>query len=153
MKNIMIFIFLIGVSLYTRAQNDIPWPPEDLRPDTITTYLFLNNSIPISHLPESKPTSNFSFKTRDFNMNLLAVKQSDMNDFVKRSLKGEQIIDTLNCTIFGEVNTAIVIKSKRKIVLYIFQDKKEEQDIFIATIKKKNKIEDTINYIAANLHE
>jgi hypothetical protein len=156
MKHFLTTIFFFSLTLIVHGQIDCgtPWPKENLLPDTVSTFLFTNKSLSVTSFQNAKPTSNFSFKTKLFDLIWIPINTSDINKFIDRSLKNiekNQIIDTLNCKIFGQEHKTIVVKFKRKIQLVTFLNQTGQQDIFITTIKNKNKIKQTIDYLETNL--
>jgi len=156
MKQVFTIIFYFSLAFTAQGQIDcgVPWPKENLRPDTVTTFLFTVKSLSVTSFQNVKPTSNFSFKTKLFDLTWMPINTSDINGFIGRSLKTfeqNQIIDTLNCKIFGQDHRTIVIKTKRKIQLLIFPNQPGQQDIFILSLHNKHKLKQTIEYIETNL--
>ena len=156
MKQLLTTIIFFSLTLIVNGQIDCgkTWPKENLRPDTVSTFLFTNKSLGVTSFQNAKPTSNFSFRTKLFDLTWMPINTSHINDFIERSLKDikkKQIIDTINIKIFGQDHKTIVIKSKRKILLLTFLNQSGQQDIFISTINTKNKIKQTIEYLETNL--
>ena len=156
MKQLLTTIIFFSLTHIANGQIDfgMTWPKENLRPDTVSTFLFTNKSLGVTSFQNAKPTSNFSFTTKLFDLTWIPINTSQINDFIDRSLKEiekKQIIDTLNIKIFGQDHLTIVIKSKRKILLLTFLNQSGQQDIFISTISNKNKIKQTIEYLQTKL--
>lgn len=152
----MLIILFFGLSHIAHGQIDCgtPWPEENLRPDTVSTFLFTNKSLSATLFQNAKPTSNFGLKTKFLDLTWMPINTSDIIKFIDMSLKNidkNQIIDTLDIKIFGQDHKTIVIKSKKKILLIAFLNQPRQQDIFISTIHNKNKIKQTIEFLENNL--
>jgi ethanolamine utilization protein EutP (predicted NTPase) len=108
----------------------------------------------VTSFQNAKPTSNFSFSTKFFDLTWIPIYTLDTKKFIVRSLNGypkHQIIDTLNCKIFGQDHITIVVKLKRKIQLVTFLNQSGNQEIYITKIKNRKKIKETIEYLETNL--
>lgn len=156
MQKILIILFLLGTVFITKGQIicGIGSLQENSRPDTITTFIFSNKSLLATTIPGAKATSNFSFKTKDFDLAWVPVNTSNIQAFVDRSITGikrKQIIDTLSCKVFGQNYKSLVIKSKGKILLFLFLDHVGQQDVFVASIKNKRRLKNAITFIETNL--
>jgi hypothetical protein len=149
-----IILFNSALNAHGQIVCGMNWPKENLRPDTVSTFLFKDKSLSVKGFQNAKPTSNFSFSTKYFDMTWMPIYTSDIKKFIDRSFKSypkHQIIDTLNCKIFGQNHNTIVVKLKRKIQLVTFLNQNGQQDIFITTIKDRKKIKQTIEYLETTL--
>ena len=150
----IVIYFCFSFAVHGQIICGDPWPKENLQPDTVSTFLFLNKSLKVTSFENAIPTSNFSFTTKSFDLIWAPIVTGDITKFIDRSLKSMSrmtITDTITCKIFGLDHKAIVMKSKRKMKLLIFQNQNGTQYIFYATIHNKNKIKQTIEYLETNL--
>jgi len=89
MKQFLPTILFFSLTYIAHGQIDcgMTWPKENLRPDTVSTFLFTNKSLSVTNFQNAKPTSNFSFRTKLFDLTWMPIYTSHINDFIDGSLK------------------------------------------------------------------
>jgi hypothetical protein len=156
LKYILIIIIFLSSLKLAKAQAICggPWP-KNLRPDTVTTFLFLsiNKSISIDKITNTKPTSNYGFKAKNLNIEWWPIEDSFVKEFIEGSFQKMKTIDTLNCIIFGKDHSVIVLKSNFKIRPIIYQDNFIDQEIFYVEIKNKRKLFEVLEFLTTNLNQ
>ncbi len=146
LKYLSLLLLLLLQMALAKAQVScgIPFPPKNLRPDTITTYSFSEHTVPVSQFPDAEPTSNYSFKTSRFQMTWMPVKTSDINYFIAGSTRyspGYQSVDTTKLTLWGKEHLAVLLQKKKAYAVFIFQPGLQHQTIYLLKFKgKKNRI-------------
>lgn len=155
-KKFLIFIFSIVFinTAYCQIDCGIPWPLENSRTDTLTNYLFLDRTIPMINLPDVLVTSNFSFKTKKFNVTWMPIYTENIELFIERSLTHRtsiKILDTLQCSIQEKNHTVIVIKKEKRFSLYVYYNQNGEQDIIIVDFRKQKYIKRILQYLETYL--
>lgn len=157
MKQIIFILFFLIV-IKAKGQTDngcISYLRVTTRPDTVKSYLFTDTSIFASKIPKVKPISNFGFKTHYFTLNWAPIVSTDIKHFIDRTLKDIPIIkimDTVNIKILNSDYLAIVLKTKNEIKIIMYQNKSRYQDIFLMTTRKKNKLQQVLNFISTYLN-
>lgn len=157
MNNILkTVIWVLATTLSSKGQVTCSFPlPKNPRPDTVSKFVFLNKSLEIKKIAKCKPLSSTSLKTRLFKISWLSINTTDIQNFVGKSIgsiKPQQLIDTLTCNIFGLAHNVVVIKSKGIIFLFIYLNQTGEQDIFLASLRRKKGIKQTISYLEKYLN-
>jgi len=133
-------LFFIGV-LYVRGQaiGEKNGQIENKRPDTITSFVFIDKVLSVSDFENANPTSNNSFNTKFFKLKWMPVKTSNIDDFVNRSIRGAKVLDTLACKILGNDYHAIIIIHKRKLLILFYLKRIGIQLVFVSEIKNEKR--------------
>lgn len=150
------FIFLTILTKPTIGQIicSIPVNRENLRPDTITVFSFLEKNVEVKNVPKAKPISNHSFQTNKFTLIWVYVHTEDMDAFAKNSLshwKNIEIIDTLQCFFQEKNHTAVLKKIEDNFRLFIYPKQSGAQYIFSATFKKQIQANKILKYLNKHL--
>lgn len=159
MNKINILLFVLFSLCHLKAQTattEIDWPVKNTRPDTISIFKFEKQIIPVKKLPNCKPESNFSFKSKFFYLKWMPIYTNDIDLFVSNSLREVQkksVLDTTECLIFNLKHQVLRFDKKNKTTLFMYQKKTGSQDFFIATLSKKKNTQKLLNYIASNLND
>lgn len=152
MKTLLFLITFSGISFCSNGQlNCFSGVPKSQKIDTIKNYLFTQHTLPVNKIKEAKILSNSSFKTDDFILAWASIKQDNITSFLQTCLKNEEITDTLYCNIFNAMHKVFVVKDKKKLRLCIFEESRNQHDLFITTGFKKEYLEYVINFISKNL--
>ncbi len=153
MKPIFLSFLFALATLISWSQNEYTLPQENLRPDSISTFFFLNQSLKVENFPHARPTSNYGFRTRSFKIFWSFISTTDINTFVSRSMQSfskDAVVDTLNCVIFGEGRQVFLVKKNRKNQMLIFPTQSGAREFFLVEVYNKKKIRSTVEYIEKN---
>lgn len=148
---VLLFLVCIPFVSFSQDERDGITINRNNRPDTVTEYHFFDKQVSIALFPNSRPTSNWGFKTKHFKLEWGKVSTKDIDAFAIQCLKGNhyphKIIDTLTCQMFGKPHTIIVTTSKRRCVLFVYEKGVLKQDVFWITLKRQKFISELISYL------
>lgn len=153
---LLILLLLLPVAAGAQLSCGMPWPPENKRPDTITTFRIADLTIPVRQLPGVRATSDFSFKAKHFDLLWAPVSTRNIHEFIRSTVRGsdpKQPVDTLHCTLGTKDYIVIAFSYNRKNKLLLYQDRQGSQDILLVTLKREKYRPEAFRLLSDYLHE
>lgn len=152
LKLLLITCCFIGIQLPALAQSDCYAMPiaKNLQPDTITLFSFVDRELPITQFPNSKPLSNYSFRTKEFKIYWVSFKNGNDSTFIRKTIYSDgnaKVLDTIDIQVFDKPYNGYIIEQKDRIHFLLFPSSSVKSDIFFVTIKRKKQLIDCIGYI------